>query len=522
MPRAFSTIAYTPSVRTAQQRYGSRDANATFDLDPDPRDRVTEREREFIVQRDHFFLASVGENGWPYVQHRGGPPGFLRILDERTLGFADFAGNRQYISAGNISHDDRVMLFLIDYANRRRLKVWGRARTVHEKDDPALIARLEMPNYRAHIERGYLITVEAFDFNCPQHITPRYTEAEAAELLAARGAQGREEKSPAPRVLGEGELELTIAGVRQLAPRVRAYELRRADGGELPPVSSGAHLRVPVRLPDGREETRSYSIATAIGRDSYEIAVLRDDNGGGGSAAVHRDYTLGTVLRCQPPKNTFSLHQDSRPSVLIAGGIGITPLKAMAATLHNRQRPFHLYYSAASPADMAYRSELAAELGAGVSFYFSRGGSARRLDLDLVFDQAPSDAVFYVCGPARLINAAVAAATARGIAPERVHYEHFDAPGLREDDRPIEIRLARAGKTLQVAADQTVLDAVLAAGVGAWSDCRVGTCGTCAIKVIDGTPDHRDSVLTEAEREHAGLMCPCVSRAKTASLVLDL
>lgn len=184
MPRAFSTIAYTPSVRRAQQRYGSADFNAGFDHDTQSRDRVTPRERAFIEHVDTFFMASVGESGWPYVQHRGGPSGFLKVLDERTIGFADFAGNRQYISAGNIEHDARVTLILVDFATRSRLKIWGRARIVHQQDDPALLARLAHTDYQARVERAYVITVEAFDFNCPQHITQRFSAEELVQLAA--------------------------------------------------------------------------------------------------------------------------------------------------------------------------------------------------------------------------------------------------------------------------------------------------------------------------------------------------
>lgn len=185
MTRAFKTLTYTPSVRAAQARYGSREATKPVDPAEVGRDVLGAPVREFIAAQDHFFMASVGENGWPYVQHRGGPPGFLQCLDDHTLGFADFSGNRQYISAGNIAHDDRTMLFLIDYANRRRLKIWGRARLVHEEDDAALLARLEVPTYRARVERGLVIAIEAFDFNCPQHITPRFTVAEISERFPA-------------------------------------------------------------------------------------------------------------------------------------------------------------------------------------------------------------------------------------------------------------------------------------------------------------------------------------------------
>ena len=183
MPRAFSAITFTPAVRAAQERYGSRERNLLFEEDSDERNLLTERERALIPDIDTFFMSSVGANGWPYVQHRGGPRGFVKILDDHTLGFADYAGNRQYISAGNLMNDDRVMLILMDFAHRRRLKVWGRARIIHEYDEPELLALLHMPAYRARVERGYIITVLALDFNCPQHITARYTEEEFVAMF---------------------------------------------------------------------------------------------------------------------------------------------------------------------------------------------------------------------------------------------------------------------------------------------------------------------------------------------------
>jgi predicted pyridoxine 5'-phosphate oxidase superfamily flavin-nucleotide-binding protein len=135
----------------------------------------------FIARRDSFYIASVSETGWPYLQHRGGPAGFLKVLDEKTLGFADFRGNRQYISVGNLKSDDRVSLFLMDYANQTRLKILGRARVINSADAETL-QRLALPEYRAQVERGIVITIAAFDWNCPQHITQRFTldEIEAA------------------------------------------------------------------------------------------------------------------------------------------------------------------------------------------------------------------------------------------------------------------------------------------------------------------------------------------------------
>ncbi|MBS0374708.1 MAG: pyridoxamine 5'-phosphate oxidase family protein [Proteobacteria bacterium] len=200
MGHRFAELAFTPGVRAIQDRAGSRAHYARLEGGPETHGLLGDEERAFLAARDSLYMASVSETGWPYVQHRGGPLGFLKVLDERTIGFADFRGNRQYVSAGNLSHDPRVALILVDYPARRRLKLLGRARLV-ERADGATLARLATPGYLAAVERGFLIDVEAYDWNCPQHLTPRYTAAEVEqavlplrerirELEAALRAQG--------------------------------------------------------------------------------------------------------------------------------------------------------------------------------------------------------------------------------------------------------------------------------------------------------------------------------------------
>lgn len=203
MPSAFADIAFTPSVKAAQELYGSREANRGFESAEDSRDQLTDREARFIAARDSFYQATVSESGWPYVQHRGGPAGFLKVIDSRTIGYADFRGNVQYLSVGNLRANDRVSLIMMDYANRRRLKIWGRARIVHADDAPELLARLELPDYKARTERGVVIRVEAWDWNCPQHITKRFTMAEVERLMAPlleenRNLQAQLEQIPSP------------------------------------------------------------------------------------------------------------------------------------------------------------------------------------------------------------------------------------------------------------------------------------------------------------------------------------
>jgi len=182
MSYGFLDIATTPSVRQAQRDNGSAGYWSDFGGHREF-DRFTDAETQFIAERDSFYMATVSETGWPYVQHRGGPKGFLRVVDDRTLAFADYRGNRQYISIGNLAAESRASLILMDYAGRRRLKIFARAETRSLADDPALAARLATPGYKAVAERAMVLHLEAFDWNCPQHITPRYTPAEFEAAL---------------------------------------------------------------------------------------------------------------------------------------------------------------------------------------------------------------------------------------------------------------------------------------------------------------------------------------------------
>jgi predicted pyridoxine 5'-phosphate oxidase superfamily flavin-nucleotide-binding protein len=188
MSKHYGEIAFTDAVRDVQDRYGSGAFYKSKTMRAHAAERpdaLTEDTREFLGQRDGFYLATVSETGWPYVQFRGGPVGFLRVIDEHTVGWADFRGNLQYISTGNLGADDRVALFAMDYAHRRRLKIYGHARIVTVEDDPNLAAALADPSYDAKVERAVIVHVEAFDWNCPQHITPRFTAAEIEPAVAA-------------------------------------------------------------------------------------------------------------------------------------------------------------------------------------------------------------------------------------------------------------------------------------------------------------------------------------------------
>ena len=179
MSHRFADIAFTDAVKAVQEQYRSRSQNERLQKMGGPHDALGDVETAFIAERDSFYMATVSETGWPYVQHRGGPPGFLKVLGPKTLAFADFRGNTQLVSAGNAAGNDRVSLILMDYRQRRRLKLLGR---IHFEDastvDPEILKAAQLPGYRGRVERVAVIEVEAFDWNCPQHIFPRFTEAE--------------------------------------------------------------------------------------------------------------------------------------------------------------------------------------------------------------------------------------------------------------------------------------------------------------------------------------------------------
>lgn len=182
MPRKFGEIAFTPFVIAAQEKRGSRKTYEKYIANGPANDTADAKVKAIIARLDGFYLGTISSNGYPYIQFRGGPPGFLKVLDDRTLAFPDFKGNVQYITVGNLEGNDKAFLFLMDYRHRERLKIWGRARYV--EGDAALLKQLQLPGYQAEVERAIVFHIEACSWNCPQHIPIRYSEQEVAEIIA--------------------------------------------------------------------------------------------------------------------------------------------------------------------------------------------------------------------------------------------------------------------------------------------------------------------------------------------------
>ena len=329
-------------------------------------------------------------------------------------------------------------------------------------------------------------------------------------------------------IMTTGLLSLRVAEARMLNPLIRLLRLEAADGGALPGFTAGSHLRVLATLPDGSTDWRHYSLihfstepgATSAPRE-YVISVRREDDGRGGSRFMHERVQAGDVLEIEPPKNEFALRALDSCAVLIAGGIGITPITSMAAQRMAEGRPVRLHYAGRSRSLMAFVPELQALLGDRLKLHADDEAGAP-LDVDAVLDGCAPEDQIYVCGPKVMLDTVLAKTQARGWTHERVHFELFTTPVVEAGDRPIEVVLAQSGKTLTVPANQTILDCLIEHGCDPLFDCKRGECGVCSTPVIEGEVDHRDYFLSDAEKASNKVMQICISRARGARLVLDL
>jgi vanillate O-demethylase ferredoxin subunit len=323
-------------------------------------------------------------------------------------------------------------------------------------------------------------------------------------------------------------LSLRVADARALNPLIRLLRLVALDGSALPGFTAGAHLRVQVTLAEGKTDWRHYSLidfraepgVTEAPRE-YVIAVRREDEGRGGSRFMHERVQPGDVLTIEAPKNEFALRPLDSSAVLIAGGIGITPLASMAAQRKAEGRAVRLHYAGRSRTLMAFLPELQQLLGDDLKLHADDEAGAP-LDVDALLGGCSADDQLYVCGPKVLLDAVLAKTQARGWTHERVHFELFTTPVAEAGDHSFEVVLAQSGKTFNVPANQTVLDCLIEHGCDPLFDCKRGECGVCSTAVIEGDIDHRDYFLSDAEKASGKVMQICISRARGARLVLDL
>jgi vanillate O-demethylase ferredoxin subunit len=314
--------------------------------------------------------------------------------------------------------------------------------------------------------------------------------------------------------------QVRVARKTREAEGICSYELVRVDGAPLPSFEAGAH--VDVHLPNNL--VRQYSLCNAPGETHrYLIGVLRDAGSRGGSRAMHDDIDTGSVLQISEPKNHFPLVAAGR-TLLMAGGIGVTPILAMAESLAARGAAFEMHYCARAPERAAFRERIGASGFADrVHFHYDSGDAGQKLDLATLLAALAPDTHLYVCGPQGFIDHVLDTAKAQGWPAARLHVEYFGTAAVdTSGDRAFDVRLASTGRVITVPADKTVIAVLAEHGVDVPYSCEQGVCGTCLTRVLEGVPDHRDLYLTEQEQAANDQFTPCCSRARTSVLVLDL
>ncbi len=319
------------------------------------------------------------------------------------------------------------------------------------------------------------------------------------------------------------DLRLKVTQTEAATPLIRVITLEAADGSALPGFSAGAHIR--VQLPDGSD--RPYSLvnddSTAGATQaptSYRLGVRLEEDSAGGSRYMH-GLQAGDIITASEPQNQFALREGDAATVLIAGGIGITPIISMASELKATGRPFRFHYAGRSQGALAFVEPLQAVCGDALSIHYDDEPDTA-IDLDALIDAVEPGNQIYVCGPRGMIEAVRERAHARGIDKDHVHFELFTKHDEQIEGGAFEVEISSTGQVFTIPPHRTIIEVLEEAGIDLIYDCQRGDCGICQTAVLDGVPDHRDVILTDEERAENNVMQICVSRAKSDRLVLDL
>lgn len=459
---------------------------------------LTSEHRDWIARADTLFVASAHPEQGADASHRGGRPGFVQFLNPRTLRIPDFAGNSMFNTLGNFTSYPHAGLAFVDFEQGRLLQLSGR---------PVIHWDLADPDGRTGGSGRF------WDFE---------VEAWRESALALQLEWEFLDYSPfiPQQAHTADDLVLQITEIHQETDHIKRFRLRAFDDAALPTFTPGAHLPVTLELETGERVQRHYSILSAPdARCYYDIAVLNEAHGRGGSRHLHGFVQVGDQLMSGQPRNEFPLTDSAEHSILIAGGIGITPILSMLRSLHERGQSCEVHYSATRWSDLAFRRDIEELAGNRADFYASQEPDGRRIDLQAVLGQPNAGVHIYVCGPRSLIISVRDIAADNGWPTEQVHFESFGSASTAED-RAITVKLARSGTTLNVPATQSILDTLLDAGLAVPHDCKRGECSLCATRVLEGDPEHRDLCLDDSQRKES--MCVCVSRARADHLTLDL
>ncbi|NQZ52631.1 MAG: pyridoxamine 5'-phosphate oxidase family protein [Piscirickettsiaceae bacterium] len=462
---------------------------------------INEKQKSLIAKSDTLFVASAHPEHGVDSSHRGGHPGFVQLIDNHTLRIPDFSGNSMFNTLGNFVSYPYAGLVFIDFERGGVLQLSGQVEILWDLDDP-------------NDETGGTQRYWQFKISAWQECTiPTDLDWEFMDSSPFIPKQLR-------TLPNDGKLLLKIGHIQSETDQIKSFRLFSANNEPLPEFEPGSHIQVKVKLPDGSDVDRHYSLLSdPNNRAFYEIAVLAEPHGRGGSLYFHKSVQEGDMIESKPPKNEFPMVNNSCHNILIAGGIGITPILSMLHKLASNQQSFEMHYSARTKAKLAFRNRIESLAGDRVNFYAADKSNGQRLDLDRLLSTPKPNVHVYVCGPRRLISAVRDIATSRGWPSTQIHFESFGAPTL-VTDLPLQVHLAKSKMIVTVPADRSILDTLLDAGVSVPHECKRGECSMCATKVLAGEPDHRDLCLSQEDRMTS--MCVCVSRAQGEELQLDL
>ena len=478
---------------------------------------------DVISQSDSFFVSSAsilkGKNEHSVdASHRGGFPGFIKVLENNRLLIPDYQGNSMFNTLGNIHVYPKAGIIIVDFENSRVLQLSGSAKILWNQQDDT--------NHSSGTKRFWELSVEKWqetqipkgvNWNFQDYSPHNPRELKVKELKAKEGEGNSEIKSA---IDANGKMALRISQVAKKSERINLYQLRAQEGAALPIFEAGAHLPVEVTLNSGKQVLRHYSILSSTQEKRfYEIAIQNEKQGRGGSKALHQQLAHNSVVTVLPPKSEFSLLPNHQHVVLIAGGIGITPILSMLRALVEKNASFEIHYTAKTEADLAFKKEVQVLAGPKAHFYTSQGKQAKRLDLQHLIKNTQAHSHVYMCGPLRMISQVRELANEHNWPESHVHFESFGVVS-QPNDKAIEISLKKSNQVIMVDPNQTILDALMDENISVPFDCKRGECGMCATTVLKGEADHRDVYLNKTEQ--AQQMCVCVSRAKGEKLTLDL
>ena len=472
---------------------------------------------KLIQSADSFFVGSavpkldkLGSTFRADASHRGGNPGFIEYTETNTLRIPDYKGNSMFNTLGNIHSYPKAGIVLIDFERGVLLQLSGEAKILWNQEDTN--------NQSGGTQRYWELKVTAWqESTLPNSLSWQFFDYSPHNP--------RQTKNNRPEL---DELTLKVSQVEIKSPSITRYRLSATQGGILPAFEAGAHLPIEVKLPNGEWAERHYSLLSSPHDNRfYDIAVQREANGRGGSLQLHKQLKVNATLKAKTPRNAFPLNTNGKHTVLVAGGIGITPILSMLRVLVEAQASFEIHYTARSQEDLAFATEIYTLAGARAHFYSSNPdvqdtGFAiqnSRLNIETLLAKPEANTHIYLCGPVRMIEAVRDAGHSQGWSPGQIHFESFGA-STSANDKAITVTLKKSAQVVEVQPQQTILAALIDAKVSVPFDCQRGECGMCASPVVEGEVEHRDVYLSKEERQQQ--MCVCVSRAKGTNLTLDL